>query len=108
MRARLSELATPPKSLSVECAMGIVSIMWSVWGAAVVLMAVVGIYASRVGRYEESQLFLADSSTNAKLEQEMIAARLSRIQPLKRSVMALAGMMTLLVVAYYVVSPFRH
>jgi len=82
--------------------------MWSAWGAAVVLMAVVGIYASRVGRYEESQLFLADSSSHARSEQEAIAARISRVRPLKISAMALMGLMTLLVFAYYVLWPFRY
>jgi hypothetical protein len=88
--------------------MGIVPMLWLVWGAAVVLMAVVGIYASRVGRYEESQLFLADSSSHEKSEQDAIAARLSRIRPLRLSTLGLAGVMTLLVVAYYVRDSFHQ
>ena len=87
--------------------MEMVPMMWSVWGAAVVLMAVVGIYASRVGRYEESQLFLADSSSHAKTEQDVIAARMSRIRPLRLSTQGLAGLMTLLIVAYYALSVYR-
>ena len=87
--------------------MRMVPMMWSVWGAAVVLMAVVGIYASRVGRYEESQLFLADSSSHAKTEQDVIAARMSRIRPLRLSTLGLAGLMTLLIVAYYALSVYR-
>jgi hypothetical protein len=82
--------------------------MWSVWGAAVVLMAVVGMYASRVGRYEESQLFLADSSSHAKTEQDAIAARMSRIRPLRLSTLGLAGLMTLLIVAYYLLDVFHR
>ena len=88
--------------------MGIVPMLWLVWGAAVVLMAVVGIYASRVGRYEESQLFLADSSSHEKSEQDVIAARLNRIRPLKLSTIGFAGVMTLLVVAYYVRDSFHQ
>ena len=87
--------------------MEMVPMMWSVWGAAVVLMAVVGIYASRVGRYEESQLFLADSSSHAKTEQDVIAARMSRIRPLRLSTLGLAGLMTLLIVAYYLRDVFH-
>jgi hypothetical protein len=71
-------------------------------------MAVVGIYAARVGRYEESQLFLADSSSHEKSEQDAIAARLSRIRPLRLSTLGLAGVMTLLVVAYYVRDSFHQ
>lgn len=88
--------------------MAMIPMMWSVWGAAVVLMAAVGIYASRAGRYEESQLFLADSSSHAKSEQDVIAARLSRIRPLRMLTLALAGLMTLLVMAYYVLDAFRR
>jgi hypothetical protein len=88
--------------------MEMVPMMWSVWGAAVVLMAVVGIYASRVGRYEESQLFLADSSSHAKTEQDAIAARMSRIRPLRLSTLGLAGLMTLLIVAYYLRDVFHR
>lgn len=88
--------------------MGIVPLMWWAWVATIVLTAVVGIYASRVGRYEESQLFLADSSNHAKSEQDIIAARLSRIRPLKLSAVALAGLMSLLVVAYYVMDSFHQ
>jgi hypothetical protein len=82
--------------------------MWSAWAATIVLTAVVGIFASRVGRYEESQLFLAESSRHAKSEQDAIAARLSRIRPLRLSTLALAGLMTLLVVAYYVLDSFHQ
>jgi hypothetical protein len=88
--------------------MEIVLVMWSAWVATIVLTAVVVIFASRMGRYEESQLFLADSSSHAKSEQDAIAARLSRIQPLKLSTLALAGVMTLLVVAYYVQDSFHQ
>jgi hypothetical protein len=71
-------------------------------------MAVVGMYASRVGRYEESQLFLADSSSHAKTEQDAIAARMSRIRPLRLSTLGLAGLMTLLIVAYYLLDVFHR
>jgi divalent metal cation (Fe/Co/Zn/Cd) transporter len=94
-------------TLCVEIPMEMVPMMWSVWGAAVVLMAVVGIYASRVGKYEESQLFLADSSNHAKSEQDAITARLSRIRPLRLSTLVLAGLMTLLVLTYYVLEAIR-
>jgi hypothetical protein len=88
--------------------MGIVPVMWSAWIASIVSTAVVGIFASRAGRYEESQLFLAESSSHAKSEQDAIAARLSRIRPLRRSTLALAGLMTLLLVAYYVLDSFHQ
>jgi len=88
--------------------MGFVPVMWSVWGVLVVLMAAVSIYAARLGRNEEDQLFLADSSSNVKSEQDAIAARLNKIQPLKRTVLALAAVMTLLVLVYYVLDAVKQ
>ena len=88
--------------------MGLVPVMLSLWGASLVLVLGVSIYAARLGRNEEAQIFLADSSSHVKLEQEAIAARVGRIRPLKRSVMVLAGVMTLLVAAYFVIDVIRQ
>jgi hypothetical protein len=79
-----------------------VPVIWSVWGATVVLMAVVSLYASRLGKNEEDQLFLADSSTHERTEQAVIAGRLEKIQPLKRTSLWLVAAMTLVVAVYYV------
>jgi divalent metal cation (Fe/Co/Zn/Cd) transporter len=88
--------------------MGLLPVMWVVWGVSLVLTAGVSLYAARLGRNEESQIFLADSSSHEKSEQEEIVARMGRIQPLKRSVLALAGLMTLLILAYYILDVFRQ
>jgi len=91
--------------------MNLVPVIWSVWGASILLMAVVILYASRLGRNEEDQLFLADSSSHEKSEQSAIAARVAKIQPLKKTTYILAVVMTLLLVAYYaldIVKQFRR
>jgi hypothetical protein len=77
-------------------------VIWSVWGATVVLMAVVSLYVSRLGKNEEDQLFLADSSRHEQTEQMAIAGRLEKVQPLKRASLWLVGAMTAVVVVYYV------
>ena len=88
--------------------MGMVPVMLSLWGASMALMLGVSIYVARVGRNEESQIFLADSSSHVKSEQDEIAARVGRLRPLKRSVVILAGAMTLLVVIYFVFNVFHQ
>jgi divalent metal cation (Fe/Co/Zn/Cd) transporter len=88
--------------------MGLLPVMWVVWGVSLALTAGVSLYAARLGRNEESQIFLADSSSHERSEQEQIAARVGRIQPLKRSVLALAGLMTLLILAYYILDAVRQ
>jgi divalent metal cation (Fe/Co/Zn/Cd) transporter len=85
-----------------------VPVMWVVWGVSLLLTIGVSLYAARLGRNEESQIFLADSSSHEKSEQEAIAARIGKIQPLKHAVLVLAGLMTLLILAYYVLDAFRQ
>ena len=85
-----------------------VPVMWVVWGVSLLLTIGVSLYAARLGRNEESQIFLADSSSHEKNEQEAIAARIGRIQPLKHGVMAAAGLMTLLILAYYILDAVRQ
>lgn len=88
--------------------MGLVPVMWVLWGVSLLLTAIVSIYAARLGRNEESQVFLADSSSHVQSEQEEIAARMSRFRPIKRAVLASAGLMTLLILAYYILDVFRQ
>jgi len=85
-----------------------VPVMWVVWGVSLLLTVGVTLYSARLGRNEESQIFLADSSSHEKSEQEAIAARIGRIQPIKHVVLALAGLMTLLILAYYVLDAVRQ
>ncbi|MGB6856114.1 MAG: hypothetical protein WBE03_04450 [Terracidiphilus sp.] len=88
--------------------MGLVSILWAVWGIAFAFMAGVTIFAARLGRNEEAQICLADSSTRLKSDQDAIAARVSRIRPLKRFALALVGVMTAVVLAYYLYDIFNQ
>jgi divalent metal cation (Fe/Co/Zn/Cd) transporter len=85
-----------------------VPVMWVVWGVSLLLTIGVSLYAARLGRNEESQIFLADSSSHERTEQEAIAARIGKIQPLKKGVLALAGLMTLLILAYYILDAVRQ
>jgi len=79
-----------------------VPVIWSVWVATIVLMAVISLYASRLAKNEEDQLFLADSSSHERTEQAAIAGRLEKVQPLKKVSLWLVGAATLIVVVYYV------
>lgn len=88
--------------------MALVPVMLSLWGVSLALMFGVSIYVARVGRNEEAQIFLAESSNHVKSEQDEIAARVGKLLPLKRSVMILAGVMTLAVVVYFVYDVFHQ
>ncbi|MGA2753867.1 MAG: hypothetical protein ABSE53_08865 [Terracidiphilus sp.] len=83
--------------------MGFVPIMWAVWGVSLVFMAGVSIFAARLGRNEEAQIFLADSSSHVKSEQDAILARVNKIRPVKMTALGIMGVMTVIVVVYYVI-----
>jgi len=82
--------------------MNIVPVMWVLWGATVIFMVAIMIYSSRLAKNEEDQLFLAESSNHAKSEQDAIASKVGKIEPLKRTALISVGAMTLLVLAYYI------
>jgi len=77
--------------------------MWAVWGVSLVFMAGVSIFAARLGRNEEAQIFLADSSSHVKSEQDAILARVNKIRPVKMTALGIMGVMTVIVVVYYVI-----
>jgi len=85
-----------------------VPVIWSVWGASVLLMAIVGMYVARLGKYEEDQIFLSDSSGHAQHEQAMIAMRRQKAKPLKMTAISLLGVTTMSVVAYYLLDVLRQ
>lgn len=88
--------------------MGFVPVMWSVWGLFIVLLAVVHLYQARLGRDEEDQIFLGEGSSAEKSAQVAIAAKVNKVQPVKKAVIALLGAMTLFVIGYYVLDVFRQ
>lgn len=87
---------------------GFVPVMWSIWGALVVLLAAVNLYASRLARDEEDQIFLGEGFTEERSAQAAIAERVNKIQPYKRAALGLVGVMTLFVVGYYIFDIFRQ
>jgi hypothetical protein len=88
--------------------MGFVPVMWSVWGAFVLLFIVVKLFAGQVTRDEDSQIFLGDSLLQEKSAQAEIAAKVSRIEPLRKGSLALVGLATVFVVGYYLFDVFRQ
>jgi len=62
----------------------------------------VRVYAARLTQNEEDQLFLAESSNHARSEQDSIATKVGKVEPVKKITWVLVGVMTLLVLVYYV------
>jgi hypothetical protein len=76
--------------------------MWIGWGLIVFLFIAAKLYASRISRYEETQLILDESSTQLKAEQDAISGRLNKFKPVQMTTIWLLGAGTLFVVIYYV------
>jgi nucleoside recognition membrane protein YjiH len=81
---------------------GFVPVMWSVWGALVLLMICLKIYAGRLTRDEDDQIILDDSFDNVKAEQAAIMAKVAKLEPVLRTVFWLVAAATLVVIVYYV------
>jgi hypothetical protein len=88
----------------VEVMTGFVPVMWFAWFVFTVLLVAVNLYAAYLVKNEEDQLYLYESSSHVKAEQDAMLARAERIEPVKRIAMILAGTMTLVVIGYYVMS----
>jgi hypothetical protein len=76
--------------------------MWSVWGALVLLLAVLKVYNLRLTRDEDDQLILDDSFNHVKAEQAVLMAKIHRLEPVLRVATGLVAAATLFVVGYYV------
>ena len=85
-----------------------VPVMWSVWGALVLIMAALFIYRSSLTKDEEDQVFLDDAFSHEKSAQAAIIARINKVQPLVRAASALVGAATLFVIGYYVMDVVRQ
>jgi hypothetical protein len=76
--------------------------MWSIWGALVLLMIILKIYNSRLTRDEDDQLILDDSFNHIKVEQDILMAKIHKLEPIMRVATGLAGAATLFVIGYYI------
>jgi hypothetical protein len=84
--------------------MPFVPAMWTIWGALVLLFAVLKLYVSRLSRDEDDQLVLDESFERVRVEQATIAARVHKIEPVEHAVLWVLGAMSLVVVCYYVIN----
>ena len=79
-----------------------VPVMWSIWGAVVVLMLSLHIYRGSLEKNEDDQIFLDDSFNHEKAAQMEIVAKVQKIEPALRMAKWLALAMTVVVIIYYI------
>lgn len=72
------------------------------------LLAAVNLYASRLARDEEDQIFLSEGFNEERSAQAAIAEKVGKVEPLKKLALGLVGAMTLVVIGYYIFDIFRQ
>ena len=82
--------------------MTLMPVMWTVWGALVVLAAALHIYRGSLTKDEEDQIFLDDSFSHEKAAQAVIIAKVKKVEPALKVAYWLVAAMTAIVIAYYV------
>jgi hypothetical protein len=79
----------------------LVSVLWIAWAAFALVTALLYAYRARVTRDEEGQIFLDEAFAHEERTQSDITMKVNRLQPVLRMSMALTGLMTAVVIAYY-------
>jgi hypothetical protein len=90
--------------------MNFVPAMWAVWAFLVLAAVILKLYISRLGRDEDDELILQESSEHLRTEQAAILSRLHRVEPVQRAFLWVLGAASLFVAIYYIhdmVSQFR-
>jgi hypothetical protein len=88
--------------------MTLVPVMWTVWGVLAAITAALYLYRTRLERDEEDQIFLGDALNHERVEQEIIVAKVNKIEPALRVSLWLVGAATLVVIVYYIMDIINH
>jgi hypothetical protein len=86
-------------------ALPVLIVIWAVLtGLFLALLA----YNGTITRYEENQLFLADTSTNEEQRQTSIVRKINQMLPFIRALGALSAIMTVVIIAIYTLDAWRR
>ncbi len=85
-----------------------VPVMWTVWGALVVISAAVWIYRSRLERDEEDQIFIDDAFSHERAAQAAIVTKVNKVQPVLKTMVIVTGVATVFVIGYYIYDIFNQ
>jgi hypothetical protein len=90
--------------------MTFVPAMWMVWAVLLLSSAILKLYVSRLGRDEDNELILLESSEHLRVEQANIHSKLHKVEPIQRAFLWVSGAASLLLLVYYahdMVNQFR-
>ena len=82
--------------------MNLVLGMWSIWVLLFLVYLVLRLYVARLSRDENDTILIDDAFSHERAAQEAIFAKLKKIQPAQRIALIALGVMSLIVVVYYI------
>ena len=88
--------------------MNYIMVVWIVWAVLGVVLLGLLLYRISVTQYEEDQLFLDDGNAMQHRQQDEIFMKLKRIQPAIRIFGGVEGVVTLGIVAFYVMDALHQ
>lgn len=88
--------------------MSTVLVIWTVWGALGLVLLALIVYRASITRAEEDQLFLEDTSTMQQQEQELIMKRVKPIETMIRIFGGAEGVVTLGILAFYLMDALHQ
>jgi hypothetical protein len=69
----------------------------AIWAVITVALIIVLIYRSTLSMHEDDQLFLDDSTSNLRAEQEELLAKMRKVTPVVRILGAASGLLILVI-----------
>lgn len=82
--------------------MGVMPVLWIVWGGvAVVLLVLLG-YRGTLTRYEEDQIFLDEAGHHQAEQQHEILAKVHRIDPYVRATIGAVSLISIGIIGMYI------
>lgn len=88
--------------------MSFMPVVWIVWASIITILLVLLVYRSNLTRYEEDQIFLDESASHQKKEQEDILVKVNKIQPAIRIVTGVTCFLTVGIIGVYVWDALQH
>lgn len=88
--------------------MSMVMMVWTVWAILGLILMGLLMYRGSITRYEEDQLFLDDEGGLENREQTELLKKVKRIEPAIRFFSGAEGLVTLCIVAFYLVDAWHQ
>ncbi len=88
--------------------MHLMMVVWIVWATLGLILLGLIMYRGNITRYEEDQLFLDDANSMQHHEQEELLRKVKKIEPVIRIFGGAEGLVTLGIVAFYLMDAFRQ